>query len=86
MIAQNHVTERSYNFEWELLIVCQHPTKFGNHRYCDNGDKMVLVYQVISEDHMTKGSQDFTDENQSWKVTILPSLVITDIVVVEILF
>ena len=47
---------------------------------------MVLVYQVISEDHMTKGSQDFPDENQSWKVTILPSLVITDIVVVEILF
>ena len=36
----------------EPLRVCHHPTKFGGHRYCDSGDMIVLVCNVI------KGSCD----------------------------
>ena len=39
----------------KLLIVGNHPVTFGGHRYCDNRDKMVLIYLVASRDHMLKG-------------------------------
>ena len=33
-----------------------HPAKFGGHRHCVSGNKMVLAYHVISQDHVIKGS------------------------------
>ena len=48
--------------------------------------KMLLVCHVISQDHVVKGSGDFTSGIPSWKVTTLPSLVAIDIVVEEICF
>ena len=57
------------------------PTKFGDHRYCDSGD-MLLVCHVIEQDYVIKESCEFMSERNSWYVTTLPSLVFTCIVVV----
>ena len=40
-------------------MVKQHPVKFGGHRACGDGDVMILVCHMISEDHVIKGSCDF---------------------------
>ena len=50
-------------------------TKFSGHRHCGSGDMMVLVCQVISDNHVTKGSFDFMGRIPSKSVIILPSLV-----------
>ena len=47
---------------------------------------MVLVCHVISQDHGMKGSYDFMGNSLSKQVTILPSLVAKDTLVVEIYF
>ena len=47
---------------------------------------MVLVCHVISQDHEIKGSYDFMGNSLSKQVTILPSLVAKDTLVVEICF
>ena len=41
------------------------PARFGYHRHCGSGDILVLVYHVILQDHVTKGSTDFTHRNSS---------------------
>ena len=33
-----------------------HPAKFGGHSHSVSGILMILVYQVISQDHVIKGS------------------------------
>ena len=53
-----HATSRGYVFkdltkrrdwmimslwEWEFLIICHHPAKFGGHRRCDSGDIVCFV-------------------------------------------
>ena len=38
-----------------------HNVKFGGHRYSDNGDIVVLVCQIISQDHVI----DFTGRRPS---------------------
>ena len=35
-------------------MTCHQLAKFGGHRHCGSGDIMVLVCQVISQDHMIK--------------------------------
>ena len=42
-------------YGWELLALCHHPDKFGDHRHCDTGDAMFLMCHVISCDHMFTG-------------------------------
>ena len=39
--------------------------KFGGHRHHGSEDIMILVCQVISEDHMIKGSSDFIKRRPS---------------------
>ena len=41
-----------------LLIVCNHPARFGRHKYCGIGDKIFLIYHVILRDHVFKGLCD----------------------------
>ena len=41
-------------YERKLLIVCNHVTRFGGHRYCGSGDKMLLIYHVTASDHVFK--------------------------------
>ena len=47
----------------------------GGHRHYGSGDMMVLVYHLILQDHVIKGSCDFMGKSLSRYVTILPSLV-----------
>ena len=41
---------------------------FGGHIHCGNGDIMVLVYQVISRDHVIKGPCDFMGKDHEGKL------------------
>ena len=42
-------------YRQESIKVGYHPVKFRGHRHSDNGDIVVLVCHVISQDHMIKG-------------------------------
>ena len=42
-------------YGWELLAVYNHPDKSGDHKYCDSGDIIFLIFQVTSREHMFKG-------------------------------
>ena len=42
----------------KLLVVCNHPARFGNHTHCGSGEKMALIYHVTSGDHVFKGFCD----------------------------
>ena len=35
------------------------PSRFGGHGHCGIGDTMVLVWQMISQDYVTKGCHVF---------------------------
>ena len=39
--------------------MCYHPEKFNSQRHCVSGDIIFLIYQVILQDHIIKGSSDF---------------------------
>ena len=67
-----------------VLKVFYYPTKFSCHRHCDSGDIIVLVCHVISKNHVIKRLGDFLDRRPSKQVTIPPSLVALDTVVVKI--
>ena len=45
---------------------------------------MDLVFRVISQDHVIKGSGDFMGGSSSWQATTLPNLVAIGILVVKI--
>ena len=68
----------------ESIKANYHLVKFGGHRYCDSEGKNVLVCDVISYDHVIKGSFDFIGKSPSRKLAILLSLVAKDAVVVKI--
>ena len=79
LTLQNHLTGGSSNFtyEWELFKVYHHLAKFGGHRRCSSRN-IFLVYHVIKQDHIIKGSGDYNDrgpQGNPTSVTILPSLV-----------
>ena len=63
---------------WELLAVYYHPDKFGDHRYWNSGDIMVLICHVTSRDHM------FIGGSLSRQFASLPCLVTFDLVQVQI--
>ena len=54
------------------------------HKHCDSGDIMFLVCHMISQNHVIVWYFDFMGKRQSRYITILPSFVAIDIVVVEI--
>ena len=45
-------------------MVKDHPATGGN-RHCGSGDIMVLVYHVILQDQVTKGSCGFTGDSSA---------------------
>ena len=57
-------------------MVVHTPAKLSGDRHYDSEDLMILVYQVVSEDHLCRSS--------SRLVTMLPSLMAIRTVVVEI--
>ena len=60
-----------------------HLFKFGGHSHCGSGDKMVLVCQVISQDHVTSRHSNIIGRSHSKLFTIQSSLVAIDTVAVE---
>ena len=38
----------------DILAVCDHPDKFGDHKHCESRDIMFLICQVTSRHHMFK--------------------------------
>ena len=64
MTSHDHLIKGSCEFIgetyfMELLKVTHHPTKFGGRMHCGIGDIIVLVYHVIWQEHVIKGSYDF---------------------------
>ena len=41
-------------YEWELLVACHFPEKFGDHKYCDCEDSVVLICCVTSTEDVFK--------------------------------
>ena len=64
-------------------MVSHTPATFGSRRCCGRGDIMVLVSHVISQDHITKGSNNM-GRRLLRLITILLSLVAIGTVLVEI--
>lgn len=63
------------------------PTKSGGDRHCGSGYVMAFVYQMISEDHVTKVPSNISNimvRSHSSLVTSLPSLVVISTLLVEI--
>ena len=60
-----------------------HSVKFGGQRRSGRGNIMGFVCRMILKDHMIKRLNDFMVRSSSRYVTILPSLVAIDPVVVE---
>ena len=58
----------------------------GGHRHYGIGDIMVLVCQMIFQDHEIKVSREFVGTSQVMYVIILPRLVPIGTLVVEICF
>ena len=58
-LERPHNEKAMWLYWHKLLMLIQHPVKFGDHRHCGGGDIMVLVCHVISQKHQTKGPQDF---------------------------
>ena len=58
-----------------------HPAKFCGHRYCGNGDIMVLVSHVILQLHATKVWINVMGRGPSWQVTSLVWVAIGTVVV-----
>ena len=50
----------------ELLTVCLHSDKFGDHRHGDSGG-MFLICHVISHDHMFKGLCEIIEKDPHGK-------------------
>ena len=49
----------------EPLKVSHYLANFGGNRQCCSGDTMVLIYHVILQGHVTKGSSNSLGRNPS---------------------
>ena len=65
VILQDHVFRVKSPFEQELFTVNYHLAKFSVHRHPNSGDIVVLVFQVVSQNHLVKGSFDFMGKSSS---------------------
>ena len=61
-----------------------YPGKFGGNKNCRSEEIVVLICRAILQDHVIKWSCDFLDRRPSREITILPSLLATDTVVMKI--
>ena len=55
-----------HDFLARLFKVSRHSIKFGGDRHGGRGYIMILVFRVISRNHVMKESRDFTGGNPSW--------------------
>ena len=61
-----------------------HPGRFGGNKHCGSGYKMILVCNMILQDHLIRGLCEYTGRSPSRLVIILPRLVVIGTVVVDI--
>lgn len=61
-----------------------HSTKFNGHKHHRDGDLMVLLCDLITQDYMSKASSNVIGRNPSRLFTILTNLLVIGTVVVEI--
>ena len=54
--------------EWELLVVCHHPSKSFDHKHCDSGNMFLIC-------HVASSLSKFFGGSFSQLVTTLPCLV-----------
>ena len=71
-------------YGWKPFTLSYRLAMFGGHWSSVSGDIKYLICHVISQKHVIEGSSNFMSEASSWYIMTLPSLVATDIVVVEI--
>ena len=71
-------------YGWKSLKLNDHFTKSCGHRHCGSGDIMVIVCDVISQDHLTEGWSNIMGRSPSWHITNMLSLVGIVTVAVEI--
>ena len=50
---------------WKLFVLCHSADKSCDHKHCNGGDKMFLIYHVTSREHVFKGLCEFMGENLS---------------------
>ena len=70
-------------YDLEPLKLSHHSFRFGGHGHYGSGDIIVLVCHVILQVHVIKVSCNYKGKSSSRKVTILPSLVVIDILIGE---
>ena len=68
----------------KLIKFIYHPAKVGGHKDRGRGDIIALFCHVISRDYVIKASFDFMGGRPSRQVTIVLSLIVIVIMVVEI--
>ena len=72
-------------YRQERIKVSCHPVKFSDCSHSNSDDVLVLVCHVISQDHVIKGSCDFMERSSWSELTIPPSLLAIDALIVEII-
>ena len=65
-------------------MVYHHLAKFNGHRYCTSRDTMFLACHEIKQDHVIKGSDDYSNNCPLRLVITVLSLVVIGTIVVEI--
>ena len=70
-------------YGYKPLNVSHQPAKFCGQRNYGRENTMILVFHVISQDHVIKGSSNIMGRNLSRLVTILRSFVVIGLAVVE---
>lgn len=63
--SSHDLFNRSCDYEWNSLTVSYDPFKSGDHRHHGSGDIMLLIFLVISYDHVTQETFDFGMETCS---------------------
>ena len=71
-------------YEWKLLTVSYHLTKFGDNKLCGSGEIMDLVFHVNLQNHAIKGPFGIMEGSSSLYNPTLPSSVAISIVVVDV--
>ena len=91
MFLISHMNPRDHMFKASCEFICgrsprvsHHLATFGGHQSSANGDKKCLICHSTSQNHAIEQSCNFFSGISSWHDTILPSLMATAIVVVEI--
>ena len=66
VISENHLIKGSCDLRVRAVMVSEHLAKSNGNRHCGVGDVMVLVRQMILQDHVLEGLHKFMGGSPSW--------------------